>query len=108
MVDTVFSSDGICTDPPGFSRRGGGGDPRRRRVFIADEVQPGSAARRCNVGLPAPWQWSRHRDDGQAARRRPPARGLTVRPEVLAAFGASAATSTPSAQPVAMAAGMCG
>ena len=41
LVDTVFSSDGILTDPPGFlaeavdAMRAAGG------LFIADEVQPG-------------------------------------------------------------------
>lgn len=42
LVDTIFSSDGVFADPPGFLRpavetiRAAGG------LFIADEVQPGA------------------------------------------------------------------
>ena len=41
IVDTIFSSDGVFADPPGFLQaaveevRAAGG------IFIADEVQPG-------------------------------------------------------------------
>ena len=58
MVDTIFSSDGIFTDPPGFLRpavdaiRAAGG------IFIADEVQAGFGAhRRCDVGLSSATAW---------------------------------------------------
>lgn len=54
LVDTVFSSDGLFTDPPGFlapavaAIRAAGG------VFIADEVQAGF----CRTGVM--WGFSRH------------------------------------------------
>lgn len=56
IVDTIFSSDGVYTDPPGFllsavqAIRGAGG------IFIADEVQPGFG--RTGEAL---WGFLRHR-----------------------------------------------
>ena len=55
LVDTLFSSDGVFADPPGFLAeaaavvRGAGG------LFIADEVQAGFA----RVGTPM-WGYARH------------------------------------------------
>ena len=108
MVDTVFSSDGIFTDPPGFlaeaveTIRAAGG------VFIADEVQAGMG--RTGDAL---WGFQRHGvvpdivTMGKPLGAGHPLAGLTVRPEVLAAFGRECRYfNTFGGNPVAMAAGM--
>jgi len=108
MVDTVFSSDGIYTDPPGFlaeavaTIRAAGG------VFIADEVQAGLG----RTG-DAFWGFQRHGvvpdivTMGKPLGAGHPLAGLTVRPEVLAAFGRECRYfNTFGGNPVAMAAGM--
>jgi 4-aminobutyrate aminotransferase-like enzyme len=43
LVDSIFSSDGIFADPPGFLRDAVKVVHRAKGVFIADEVQPGFA-----------------------------------------------------------------
>jgi 4-aminobutyrate aminotransferase-like enzyme len=108
MVDTAFSSDGIFTDPPGFlseaveAVRAAGG------VFIADEVQAGLG--RTGDAL---WGFQRHGvvpdivTMGKPLGAGHPLAGLTVRPEVLAAFGRECRYfNTFGGNPVAMAAGM--
>ena len=108
MVDTAFSSDGIFTDPPGFlseaveAVRAAGG------VFIADEVQAGLG--RAGDAL---WGFQRHGvvpdivTMGKPLGAGHPLAGLTVRPEVLAAFGRECRYfNTFGGNPVAMAAGM--
>lgn len=108
MVDTVFSSDGIFTDPPGFMaeavetvREAGG-------LFIADEVQPGLG----RTG-DAFWGFQRHGvvpdivTMGKPLGAGHPLAGLAVRPEVLAAFGRECRYfNTFGGNPVSMAAGM--
>lgn len=91
IVDTVFSSDGVFADPPGFLapaveviRRAGG-------LFIADEVQPGFG----RTGE-AMWGFQRHGITpdmvslGKPMGNGYPIAGLVMRPEVIAAFGAKA------------------
>lgn len=91
IVDTVFSSDGVYADPPGFLapaveaiRRAGG-------LFIADEVQPGFG----RTGA-AMWGFQRHGlipdmvSLGKPMGNGYPIAGLVMRPEVIAAFGAKA------------------
>jgi len=108
MVDTAFSSDGIFTDPPGFlaeaveAVRAAGG------IFIADEVQAGLG--RTGDAL---WGFQRHGavpdivTMGKPLGAGHPVAGLTVRPEVLAAFGRECRYfNTFGGNPVAMAAGM--
>jgi len=41
MVDTIFSSDGVYADPPGFLAPAVQRVHERQGLFIADEVQPG-------------------------------------------------------------------
>ena len=89
LVDTIFSSDGIHADPPGFLKpaveaiRAAGG------LFIADEVQPGFA----RTGE-AMWGFQRHGlipdmvSMGKPMGNGYPVAGLVIRPEVIAAFGA--------------------
>ncbi|WP_434621147.1 aspartate aminotransferase family protein [Tabrizicola sp. M-4] len=91
MVDTVFSSDGLYTDPAGFLapaveaiRRAGG-------LFLADEVQPGFG----RTGA-AMWGFARHGavpdmvSLGKPMGNGYPVAGLVVRPEVVAEFGSRA------------------
>ena len=88
LVDTVFSSDGVFTEPVGFltpavdAIRAAGG------VFIADEVQPGFG--RLGDSF---WGFERHGivpdivTMGKPMGNGHPVAGLAVRPNVLAAFG---------------------
>ncbi|NDZ17279.1 aspartate aminotransferase family protein [Variovorax sp. WS11] len=108
MVDTVFSSDGIFTDPPGFlaeaveAVRAAGG------LFIADEVQAGLG----RTG-DAFWGFQRHGmvpdivTMGKPLGAGHPLAGLAVRPEVLAAFARECRYfNTFGGNPVSMAAGL--
>ncbi|MBI1173397.1 aminotransferase class III-fold pyridoxal phosphate-dependent enzyme [bacterium] len=89
IVDTVFSSDGVFADPPGFlapavaAIRAAGG------LFIADEVQPGFGRTGAHW-----WGFQRHGilpdmvSLGKPMGNGYPVAGLVLRPEVLARFGA--------------------
>lgn len=91
VVDTVFSSDGLFTDPAGFltgavaAIRAAGG------LFLADEVQPGFG----RTGA-AMWGFQRHGllpdmvSLGKPMGNGYPVAGLVMRPEVVADFGAKA------------------
>lgn len=91
IVDTVFSSDGVFTEPKGFltgavaAIRAAGG------LFIADEVQPGFG----RTGE-AMWGFQRHGlipdmvSLGKPMGNGYPVAGLVLRPEVVADFGAKA------------------
>ena len=108
MVDTVFSSDGIFTDPPGFLAEAVAAVREAGGVFIADEVQAGLG--RTGDAL---WGFQRHGVEpdivtmGKPLGAGHPLAGLTVRPEVLAAFGRECRYfNTFGGNPVAMAAGI--
>lgn len=108
MVDTVFSSDGIFTDPPGFLAEAVAAVREAGGVFIADEVQAGLG--RTGDAL---WGFQRHGvvpdivTMGKPLGAGHPLAGLTVRPEVLAAFGRECRYfNTFGGNPVAMAAGI--
>ena len=108
MVDTVFSSDGIYTDPPGFLTEAVDAIREAGGIFIADEVQAGLG----RTG-DAMWGFQRHAvvpdivTMGKPLGAGHPIAGLTVRPEVLAAFGRECRYfNTFGGNPVAMAAGM--
>ncbi len=91
LVDTIFSSDGVYADPPGFlapavaAIRAAGG------LFIADEVQPGFARTGSHM-----WGFQRHGlvpdmvSLGKPMGNGYPVAGLVMRPDVIAAFGAKA------------------
>ena len=91
ILDTIFSSDGIFADPPGFlapavaAIRAAGG------VFIADEVQAGFG----RTGA-AMWGYQRHGlipdivTMGKPMGNGYPVAGLVVQPSIIAAFGAKA------------------
>ena len=88
IVDTIFSSDGVYADPPGFlapavaAIRAAGG------LFIADEVQPGFG----RTGS-AMWGFQRHGvvpdmvSLGKPMGNGYPVAGLVMRPDVVAPFG---------------------
>ncbi|MBL9057368.1 MAG: aspartate aminotransferase family protein [Rhodobacteraceae bacterium] len=91
IVDTVFSSDGVFVDPPGFlapavaAIRAAGG------LFIADEVQPGFGRTGDSM-----WGFQRHGllpdmvSLGKPMGNGYPVAGLVMKPEVIAAFGSKA------------------
>ncbi|MCZ2495358.1 aminotransferase class III-fold pyridoxal phosphate-dependent enzyme [Xylophilus sp. Kf1] len=106
MVDTVFSSDGVFTDPPGFLREAVEVIHAAGGIFIADEVQPGFG----RTGE-AFWGFLRHGvvpdmvSMGKPMGNGHPVAGLAVRPEVMAAFGRqSRYFNTFGGNPVSMAA----
>ncbi|MDD0809096.1 aminotransferase class III-fold pyridoxal phosphate-dependent enzyme [Curvibacter sp. RS43] len=88
LVDTVFSSDGICTEPAGFLQEAVQAIRAAGGVFIADEVQPGFG--RTGESM---WGFARHGvvpdivTLGKPMGNGHPVAGLAVRPEVMAAFG---------------------
>lgn len=91
IVDTVFSSDGVFTDPKGFlapavaAIRAAGG------LFIADEVQPG-------FGRTGAAMWGFQRHDllpdmvslGKPMGNGYPVAGLVIQPRVIESFGSKA------------------
>ncbi len=108
LVDTIFSSDGVFADPPGFLRpaveavRAAGG------LFIADEVQPG-------FGRSGGQMWGFARHDlipdlvtmGKPMGNGHPVAGMAARPDLLAEFGArSRYFNTFGGNPVSAAAGI--
>ena len=108
MADTVFSSDGIFTDPPGFMAEAVEAVREAGGIFIADEVQPGLG----RTG-DAFWGFQRHGvvpdivTMGKPLGAGHPLAGLAVSPEVLAAFGRECRYfNTFGGNPVSMAAGM--
>lgn len=108
LVDTVFSSDGIYTDPPGFLADAVRAVHEAGGLFLADEVQAGLG----RTG-DAFWGFLRHgvQPDivtmGKPLGDGHPLAGVAVRPEVLAAFGRQCRYfNTFGGNPVSMAAGM--
>jgi 4-aminobutyrate aminotransferase-like enzyme len=106
LVDTVFSSDGVFTGPPGFLAEAVAAIREAGGVFIADEVQPGFG----RTGE-AFWGFQRHgvvpdiATLGKPMGNGHPVAGLAVRPEVMRAFGqASRYFNTFGGNPVSMAA----
>ena len=91
IVDTIFSSDGVFADPPGFLAAAAAAIRAAGGLFIADEVQPGFA----RTG-DAMWGFQRHGlipdmvSLGKPMGNGYPVAGLVIRPEVIAAFGAKA------------------
>jgi 4-aminobutyrate aminotransferase-like enzyme len=89
IVDTVFSSDGLYTDPAGFLKPAVDAIRNAGGLFIADEVQPG-------FGRTGTHWWGFQRHDlipdmvslGKPMGNGYPVAALVLRPEVLAEFGA--------------------
>lgn len=108
LIDTIFSSDGVFADPPGFLQpaveaiRNAGG------LFIADEVQPGFG--RSGERM---WGFARHGlvpdlvTMGKPMGNGHPIAGMAARPELLAEFGRrSRYFNTFGGNPVSAAAGI--
>ncbi|PVE21257.1 aspartate aminotransferase family protein [Microvirga sp. KLBC 81] len=88
LVDTIFSSDGVFTDPRGFLSGAVDAIHEAGGLFIADEVQPGFG--RTGDGM---WGFERHGivpdlvTMGKPMGNGHPMAGMAARPEVLAEFG---------------------
>ena len=108
IADSIFSSDGVFSDPPGFLvpavkavRKAGG-------LFIADEVQPGFG--RTGAGM---WGFARHGvlpdivTMGKPMGNGYPVAGVVTRPALLNAFAEDFGYfNTFAASPAAAAAGL--
>ncbi len=91
IVDTIFSSDGVYADPPGFLKPAAQAIRAAGGLFIADEVQPGFARTGSHF-----WGFARHDvipdmvSLGKPMGNGYPVAGLVMKPEVIAKFGAKA------------------
>jgi 4-aminobutyrate aminotransferase-like enzyme len=108
LIDTIFSSDGVFSDPPGFLAQAVDAARAAGALFIADEVQPGFG--RCGQGL---WGFARHGlipdmvTMGKPMGNGHPVAAMAARPELLREFGArSRYFNTFGGNPVSAAAGM--
>jgi 4-aminobutyrate aminotransferase-like enzyme len=108
LADTIFSSDGIFADPPGFLAPAIAAIHRAGALFVADEVQPGFA----RTG-DAMWGFLRHDilpdlvSLGKPMGNGYPLAGLVSRPEIIADFGKTVRYfNTFGGNPVAAAAGL--
>jgi 4-aminobutyrate aminotransferase-like enzyme len=107
IVDSIFSSDGIFADPPGFLQPALALTHQHGGLFIADEVQPGFG--RTGGGL---WGFGRHSltpdivTMGKPMGNGYPMGGVVVRPEHLTRFCETTGYfNTFGGSPVAAAAG---
>jgi 4-aminobutyrate aminotransferase-like enzyme len=88
LVDTIFSSDGVFSDPPGFLAPAVAAIREAGGLFIADEVQPGFG--RTGEGM---WGFQRHDilpdlvTMGKPMGNGHPIAGMVAKPEILEAFG---------------------
>ena len=108
IVDTIFSSDGVFADPPGFLAQAAAVARKAGGLFIADEVQPGFG----RTG-DAMWGFARHGlvPDlvvmGKPMGNGIPVAAVAARPEVLRDFARSSGYfNTFGGSPVAAAAGL--
>jgi len=88
LVDTIFSSDGVFADPPGFLAPAVAAIREAGGLFIADEVQPGFG--RTGEGM---WGFQRHGilpdlvTMGKPMGNGHPIAAMVAKPEILDAFG---------------------
>ncbi|MFC4175450.1 aspartate aminotransferase family protein [Microvirga sp. GCM10011540] len=88
LVDTIFSSDGVYADPPGFLAPAAAAIREAGGLFIADEVQPGFGRTGGQM-----WGFERHGlvpdivTLGKPMGNGHPVAGMVARPDVLAEFG---------------------
>jgi 4-aminobutyrate aminotransferase-like enzyme len=108
IADSIFSSDGIFADPPGFLKETAAVVRKAGGLFIADEVQPGFG--RTGAGM---WGFARHDivpdivTLGKPMGNGFPMGGVITRPEYLAAFTKDTGYfNTFGGNPVAAAAGL--
>jgi 4-aminobutyrate aminotransferase-like enzyme len=87
LVDSIFSSDGVFADPPGFMRAAIEAVHRAGGMFIADEVQCGFARTGASM-----WGFERHGvlpdavTLGKPMGNGYPVGAVVTRPEILEAF----------------------
>ncbi|CAN7656608.1 aspartate aminotransferase family protein [Pararhizobium sp. LjRoot238] len=107
IADSIFSSDGIVSDPKGFLKPAVDAIHAAGGLFVADEVQPGFGRTGDTM-----WGFERHGvlpdmvTLGKPMGNGFPMAGLVVKPEIVAEFGAQARYfNTFGGNPVAAAAG---
>jgi 4-aminobutyrate aminotransferase-like enzyme len=107
LIDSIFSSDGVFADPPGFLRAAVDVVHRAGGVFIADEVQPGFGRTGASW-----WGFQRHGvvpdivTMGKPMGNGFPLSAVIMRPEILDAFCAQYGYfNTTAGSPVAAAVG---
>jgi 4-aminobutyrate aminotransferase-like enzyme len=107
LIDSIFSSDGVFADPPGFLRAAVDVVHRAGGVFIADEVQPGFGRTGGSW-----WGFQRHGvvpdivTMGKPMGNGFPLSAVVMRPEILDAFCAQYGYfNTTAGSPVAAAVG---
>lgn len=107
LFDTIFSSDGLRVDPPGFLAEAIGLVRQAGGLFIADEVQPGFGRTGTHM-----WGFQRHGvipdivSLGKPMGNGHPVAGIVARPELLSEFGRSVRYfNTFGGNPVSAAAG---
>jgi 4-aminobutyrate aminotransferase-like enzyme len=108
LVDTIFSSDGVFADPPGFLKQAVDVIHEAGALFLADEVQPGFG----RTG-DAFWGFDRHGVEpdmvtmGKPMGNGHPISALVVKPDVIRAFGTNSRYfNTFGGNPVSCSAGM--
>jgi 4-aminobutyrate aminotransferase-like enzyme len=108
IADSIFSSDGIFADPPGFLQPAATAVREAGGLWIADEVQPGFG--RTGAGM---WGFARHGivpdivTLGKPMGNGFPMGGVITRPDYLAAFTRDTGYfNTFGGNPVAAAAGL--
>lgn len=106
--DSIFSSDGVLSDPPGFLAEAAEAVQQAGGLFVADEVQPGFG--RTGHGM---WGFSRHGvapdlvTIGKPMGNGLPIAGVVMKPELVQEFGAKARYfNTFAGNPVSCAAGL--
>jgi 4-aminobutyrate aminotransferase-like enzyme len=88
LVDTIFSSDGVFVDPPGFLVEAAAAAHEVGALFIADEVQPGFARLGSHF-----WGYKRHGlapdmvTMGKPMANGHPVAAVAARADMLEAFG---------------------
>ena len=91
ICDSIFSSDGVCTQPPGFLAGAVDAIHTAGGLYIADEVQPGFGRTGSHM-----WGFQRHGvlpdivTLGKPMGNGYPVAAVVVRPEVISEFGANA------------------
>jgi 4-aminobutyrate aminotransferase-like enzyme len=87
LIDSIFSSDGVCADPIGFLNAAIDAVHRNQGLFIADEVQPGFG----RTGS-CWWGFARHRVQpdivtmGKPMGNGYPIGAVVTRPEILKSY----------------------
>lgn len=108
ICDSIFGSDGIYADPPGFLADAAAAARAAGALYVADEVQPGFGRTGEHM-----WGFQRHGVEpdlvilGKPMGNGLPVAGVIAKPEILAAFSKhSGYFNTFGGSPVAAAAGL--